>query len=84
MGDSIRAVVQPLLRGVAWLMFVIAGISFWFGGRPITEFAKTDRALGEVGGIGIAVVCVGTGAMTKSAEHASERRNEGSPRKTSD
>jgi hypothetical protein len=67
MGDSTHSAVQALLRGVAWLMFVIAGLSFWFGGRLITEFAKIDRTLGEMGGIGIAVVCVGIGAIATRA-----------------
>ncbi len=48
-------------------MFVIAGLSFWFGGGLITEFAKIDRTLGEMGGIGIAVVCVGIGAIATKA-----------------
>jgi hypothetical protein len=61
-------------------MFVIAGLSFWFGGRLITEFAKTDRMLGEMAGIGLAAVCAGIGAIAKAAEE----RDEGEPRETSD
>jgi hypothetical protein len=67
MSDSTYSAAQALLRGVAWLMFVIAGLSFWFSGRLIAEFAKIDRTLGEMGGIGIAVVCVGIGAIATKA-----------------
>jgi hypothetical protein len=48
-------------------MFVIAGLSFRFGGRLISEFARIDRTLGEMGGIGIALVCVGIGAIETKA-----------------
>ncbi len=84
MGASTHSVVQALLRGVAWFMFVIAGLSFWFGGRLITEFAKTDRMLGEMAGIGLAAVCVGIGAIAKAAVDPSEESDEGEPRKTSE
>jgi hypothetical protein len=84
MGTSTHSVVQALLRGLAWLMFVIAGLSLWFGGRLITEFAKTDRILGEIAGIGLAVICAGIGAIGEAAKDPSEERDEGEPRKTSD
>jgi hypothetical protein len=58
--------MKTLLRGVAQLLFVIAGLSFLVGGRAISIFAKTERVLAEAEGIGLAVVCGGLGFLAKS------------------
>ena len=67
---------EVFLRGVAWLFFGIGGLSFWAGGKAIIEFANRDRGIGELEGIGIAVVCCALGALAKSAgeEDVSEKK----------
>jgi hypothetical protein len=58
--------LKSLLQGLAWLLFVIAGLSFWVGGRAITEFAKMDRLLGEMLGLGFAGACLALGMVLKT------------------
>lgn len=48
-------------------MFAIAAIAFFFGGRAIRGFTKADLVLSEMAGIFIAIVCLGLGALAKSA-----------------
>jgi hypothetical protein len=48
-------------------LFAIAGLTFWFGGRALNEFAKTERVLAEVEGISLAAVCDALGAFAKAA-----------------
>ncbi len=48
-------------------MFGIAGLTFWAGGKAIREFSKADIVFSEMGGIFIALVCIGLGALAKSA-----------------
>lgn len=67
MTAATRTVLKSVLRGVSWLLLTIAGLSFWVGGRAITEFAKTDRILGEMLGLAIAVVTGAIGFLVKSA-----------------
>jgi hypothetical protein len=77
MGSSARSALGFVLQGVAWLLFVTAGLAFWVGGRAIHEFAKTDRMLAEMEGIGLAAVCAALGAVVKSAgENLTEDENE--------
>jgi hypothetical protein len=52
---------------VSWMLLATAGLSFWAGGRLVTEFAKTDRILGEMLGLIGAVVVGGIGFVVKSA-----------------
>ena len=61
-------------------MFAIAAIAFFFGGRVIRGFAKADIVLSEMGGIFIALVCMGLGALAKSAgeEDVSEEEEQSS------
>ena len=61
-----RSALGSLLRGLAWILFGMAGISFWIGGRAISEFAHADRSLTEFEGIALALVCAGLGAVAKS------------------
>ena len=53
-------------------MFAIAAIAFFFGGRVIRGFAKADIVLSEMAGIFIALVCMGLGALAKSAGEEDE------------
>ena len=39
-------------------LFLIGGLSFFFGGRALAEFAKVDRLLAEMAGIALAFVFV--------------------------
>jgi len=67
-----KVALKSLLRGIAWPLFAVAGLSFWRGGRAIAEFAKTERTLAEMEGIGLALVCAGLGAVTKAAGEEDE------------
>jgi hypothetical protein len=66
MTGSRKSPVKYLLRGLAWLFFVIAVLAFWMGGRAIHEFANTERVPAEMGGILVAVLFGGLGAIAKS------------------
>ena len=80
MSDLKRSFVQTLLRGAAWLTIVIAVFSFWFGGRLIAALAKTDRILGEMIAIGIALVCGAVGAILQVCQKPLEERDADSSR----
>jgi hypothetical protein len=67
MNDETKSTWKAFLRGVSGLLFGIAGIAFLFGGRVISELTKTSRVLGEMAGIFISLVCLGLGALAKSA-----------------
>jgi len=58
---------KALKRGIAWLLFVIGGLSFWVGGRAISEFGKVDRIISEMLGLGIAGACLALGFVLKTA-----------------
>jgi hypothetical protein len=64
---SAKSVLKVFLQGVAWLLFAVAGLAFWVGGRAIHEFTKKDRTLAEMEGIALSVVCAGLGAFAQSA-----------------
>jgi hypothetical protein len=51
---------------VAWFLFAIAGLTFLFGGRAINEFAKTERVLAEMEGVGLAALCALLGTIAKA------------------
>jgi hypothetical protein len=55
-----RSFWKAFLHGLAWVLFAIAGVAFWVGGRAISEFGKIDRILSEMLGLGIAA---GTGVL---------------------
>ena len=61
-----RSFLKVLLRGLAWVLFVIAGLAFWVGGRAISEFAKTDRILAELSGFLIAFATGAIGYVLKN------------------
>jgi hypothetical protein len=48
------------------VFLVMAGLAFWFGGRAISEFSKTERMLAEMEGIALAVSLGGLGAIAKA------------------
>jgi hypothetical protein len=77
MDASTKSTVKSLLRGVAWLLFAIAGLTFWWGGQAISEFAKTERMLAEMEGISLAVLFAGLGAIAKAAEDRFEGDEDG-------
>ena len=60
MTSASRSFLKAFLHGFAWILFAIAGLAFWVGGRAISEFGKIDRILSEMLGLGIAA---GTGAL---------------------
>lgn len=72
MDDSIKSAWKAFLRGIAVLLFGIAGVAFFFGGRFISEFGKTERVFAEMAGVFIAIVCGALGALAKSAGEEDE------------
>lgn len=62
-----RSVLKAFLRAGSWLLFGIAGIAFWVGGRAISEFGKVDRILSEFLGLLIAVVTGVAGYALKTS-----------------
>jgi hypothetical protein len=72
MTDSTKSNFKAFLRTVSGLLFGIAGIAFFFGGRAIREVTKTDLVLSEMAGIFVAIVCLGLGALAKSAGEEDE------------
>jgi NADH:ubiquinone oxidoreductase subunit 5 (subunit L)/multisubunit Na+/H+ antiporter MnhA subunit len=77
MTDSTKSTFKAFLRGVSGLLFGIGGISFLFGGRVIREFTKADLVLSEMAGMFIALVCLGLGALAKSAGEEDVSEEEG-------
>jgi len=59
--------MKYVLRGVAQILFVAAGLSFLWGGRAISEFTKTERIPAEIEGIGLAFVTGALGFLAKNA-----------------
>ena len=59
--------MKALLRGTAQILFVIAGLLFFVGGRAISEFTKTGRVLAEILGIGLALVFGIFGMVARNA-----------------
>lgn len=66
MNAATRSTLKALLRGVAWLLFGIAALTFWVGGLAISKFTKTEQILAEIEGIGLAVGCGLLGAWAKA------------------
>jgi hypothetical protein len=61
-----RSFWKAFLHGLAWILFAIAGLAFWVGGRAISEFGKIDRILAEMLGLGIAAATGGLGYILKT------------------
>lgn len=62
-----RTTLKYFLQALSKLLFVVAGLFFFFGGRAIHEFAHVDRLLAEVLGIAIAVACGFGGYIAREA-----------------
>jgi hypothetical protein len=62
---TLRSTLKHFLQGSWTVLAVIAGISFFVGGRAIHEFGGVDRTLAEIIGIGIAFLCLILGAVGK-------------------
>jgi hypothetical protein len=54
MTASSKPALKAFLHGLAWFSLVVAGLSFWVGGRAISEFGKVDRIMAEFLGLSIA------------------------------
>lgn len=74
MNSSTRTRTKSLLRGIAWLFFVTAGLAFLFGGGLIHAVRGTDRILAEIEGMALAFLSGGLGLTAKNAE---DRLDEG-------
>jgi hypothetical protein len=59
--------MKALLRGISQVLFVIAALLFFFGGRVISALTKTDRVSAEMLGIGSAFVFGIFGMVANSA-----------------
>jgi hypothetical protein len=59
--------MKALLRGISQVLFVIAGLLFFFGGLAINALTKTDRMPAEMLGIGSAFVFGIFGMVAKNA-----------------
>jgi hypothetical protein len=59
--------MKALLKGTSQILFVIASLLFFVGGRAISEFTKTDRVSAEMLGIGSAFVFGIFGMVAKNA-----------------
>ena len=77
MKSSTRSNLSHLFHGLAWLLFALAGLAFWFGGGVVTAVAKIDRFTGELIGIGLAAVFAALGVIAKSVEDHIEIGEEG-------
>jgi hypothetical protein len=66
MNTTTKAGLASLLNGTAYLLFVIAGLAFWFGGGLIHAVFQTERLLAEAEGIGLVALFGGIGAITKT------------------
>jgi hypothetical protein len=66
MTAAARPIWKAVLHGLAWVLFAIAGLAFWAGGRAISEFGKIDRILSEFLGLGIAAVTGALGYILKT------------------
>jgi hypothetical protein len=61
-----KSVLKVLLNGLAGILFAIAALAFWVGGRAISEFGRIDRILSEMLGLGIAVATGALGYILKT------------------
>lgn len=53
-----KAALKHFLRGPSSVLGIVAGLSFFFGGRVIHEFGRVDRTLAEIMGIALAFLCL--------------------------
>ena len=62
-----RSFWKAFLHGLAWILFAIAGVTFWAGGKVISESAKIDRILAEMLGLMIAFALGALGYILKNS-----------------
>jgi urea transporter len=60
-----RSFWKAFLHGLAGVLFAIAGLTFWAGGKLISESAKMDRILAEMLGLMIAFLLGALGYILK-------------------
>jgi hypothetical protein len=65
---SAKSLLEMGLRGLSQGLFLIAGFSFFFGGRAIHEFAQVERVLAEADGLILAVAAGLLGLGAKALE----------------
>ncbi|UWZ84946.1 hypothetical protein [Occallatibacter riparius] len=65
--DTEQPASNFLLKALYNTLAGIGGLSFLFGRRLLAELKHMDRLLGEMIGIGVAVLCIALAAMVKSA-----------------
>jgi hypothetical protein len=58
--------MKAFLQGLAWVLFVIAGLAVVVAGSAISDFWKVDRTLAEVVGDSLALLIAGLGYILKS------------------
>lgn len=66
MNPTTKARLASLLNVAAYLLFVIAGMAFWFGGGLIHAVVQRDRVPAEAEGLGLAMLFGGIGALVKT------------------
>lgn len=67
MTAATKACLASLLKGTAWLLFVMAGLAFLLGGQAIREFAKAEWILAEIEGTSLAMLLGGIGVVARTA-----------------
>jgi hypothetical protein len=65
MTDDTKSTLSGFLKLFAYLFFGVAALCFWAGGKIISESSGSDRLFGEMGGVGLALVFGGLGAIAK-------------------
>ena len=61
-----RSFWKVFSHGLAWVLFAVAGLTFWAGGKLISESAKMDRILAEMLGLMIALALGAVGYVLKN------------------
>ena len=58
--------LKVFLQGLAWVLFVIAGLAVIVAGDAISDFWKVNRTLAEVVGDSFALLIAGLGYVLKT------------------
>lgn len=72
MTDTFKTRSRVALRATLYVLLVSAALSFLWGGRALSEFIGVERLIGEVEGVGAAVVFGILGGMAKAAAGSKE------------
>jgi hypothetical protein len=57
-----KLAMKLAISGISWVLIAVGGMSFFFGGRALHEFAGIDRLLAEVEGLAAAAALIALGA----------------------